>query len=130
MCSIPALRTRLIFIQTLAVLGQYDIFILKGAISLMGITLHASSTAHRVYAPSTHSLPSIRCVPDPFNSARQETEIEILPYKSGLRLLKKLSPRFGRIWNDKHTLVEGQPTAADSSHRSFSLVSAIRPLSV
>ncbi|KAI9876625.1 MAG: Polynucleotide 5'-hydroxyl-kinase grc3 [Pleopsidium flavum] len=106
--------------DTLAILGQYDLWVLKGAVNLMGVTLHPSSTAHRVYAPSTHSLPAIRCVPDPFSPTAQQTEIEILPYKSGLRLLRQLSPRFGRIWNDKRTSTEGTTTAAEKKRRSFS----------
>ncbi len=89
----------------------------------MGVILHASSTAHRVYAPSTHSLPAIRCVPDPFSSTAQETKIEIVPCKSGLRLLRQLSPRFGRIWNDKRTPTEGTTTTAEVKRRTFSPVS-------
>lgn len=111
--------------QTLAVLGQYDLWVQRGAVSLMGAILHAGSTAHRVHAPSTHALPIIRCVPDPFSSTNRQTEIQLIAYENGFHLLRQVSTRFGGIWNDSHTRIEGLTSAAHPKARSFALVSFI-----
>ena len=92
----------------------------------MGAILYAGSTAHRVYAPLTHALPVIRCVPDPFSSTNRQTEIELITYKNGLHLLKQVSTRFGGIWNDNHLRIDGPTPAARAGARSFALVSSIR----
>ncbi|KAL9101956.1 MAG: hypothetical protein Q9163_002844 [Psora crenata] len=71
--------------DTLAILGQYDLYIRKGAVSISGALLHASSRLHRVYAPSTHAIPVIRPLHSP----------------SRIRMLKNVASRFGGIWNAK-----------------------------
>ena len=104
-------------------MGQYDVWVRKGAISIAGAVLHASSRLHRVYAPSTHSLPSIHPVPNPYGPQNIATEITIHSCASGLRLLKNLSPKFGTIWNHKLVLLRPGSQKLDSSQRSFGLVS-------
>lgn len=109
----------------MAVLGQYDIRVQKGAVSLMGAILHAGSTAYRVHAPSTHALPVIRCVPDPFSSTNRQTKIELTAYDNGLHLLRQVSTRFGGIWNDDRTRIDGPTPAAQDKARSFTPVRCI-----
>ncbi|KAL9624186.1 MAG: hypothetical protein Q9204_007893 [Flavoplaca sp. TL-2023a] len=83
----------------MTIIGQYQIWVRKGAVSVLGATLHPSSAAYRVFAPSTHSLPVIRPIWNPFGPAEQPVEITIVSFRSGIRLLKQVSPHFGRIWS-------------------------------
>lgn len=91
----------------------------RGAVTIMGAMLHASPKLHRVYAPSTHSLPIMQYARDPYGPVHQPVEITILSCRSQLRLLRRLSWRFARIWNSKT-----QPSIAGQSpaKRSFSHV--------
>ena len=86
----------------------------------MGAKLHPSPQAYRVYAPSTHSLPVIKCV----SGVDGEAEVELKSCNSGISRLRDVSPLYQKIWN-------GQNTAADKitlkgvskySRRSFSVV--------
>jgi polynucleotide 5'-hydroxyl-kinase GRC3/NOL9 len=86
----------------------------------MGAKLHPSSQLHRVYAPSTHSLPVIKCVA----GIDGDAEVEIKSCNSGIARLRDLSPLYQRIW-------AGDNTAADKvtlkgvtkdSKRTFSVV--------
>jgi polynucleotide 5'-hydroxyl-kinase GRC3/NOL9 len=108
------------FVQTLALLGHYDLWVKRGVVSLMGAKLHPSSKLHRVYAPSTHSLPVIKCV----SGIDGEAEVEITSCNSGIARLRELSPLYQRIWT-------GENTAADKltlkgvgkdTKRTFSVV--------
>ncbi len=88
----------------------------------MGAILHADTTAHRVHAPSTHALPVVRCVPDPFSSTWQ-AEIELTAYENGLQSLRQVSTRFSGIWNDKHIQIGGPTLGVKSKAQSFAPVS-------
>lgn len=106
----------------MAILGQYDLWVKRGVVSLMGAKLHPSSRVYRVYAPSTHSLPIIKCVA----GVEGEAEIELKSCNSGLSRLRDLSPLYQRVWNGKNTVADKvslKGTALDS-RRSFSLVNA------
>ena len=107
----------------MTLVGQYDVWVRKGAINVAGAVLHASSRLHRVYAPSTHSLPSICPIPNPYGPQNLPTEITIISCTSRIRLLKHLSPKFGRIWNHKHALSGADTPKIDLSQRSFVFVS-------
>ena len=109
----------------MTLLGQYDVWVRKGAISIAGAVLHASSRLHRVYAPSTHSLPSIHPISNPYGPQNTQAEITINSCTSRIRLLRHLSPKFGRIWNHKHPSTRPDPPKLDLSQRSFVLVSFI-----
>lgn len=109
----------------MTLLGQYDVWVRKGAINILGAVLHASSRLHRVYAPSTHSLPSIRSIPNPYGPQNLPAEIMIISCGSRLRLLKHLSPKFGRIWNHKHVSARFNLPKIDLSQRSFVFVSLL-----
>ncbi|KAI0352800.1 hypothetical protein OH77DRAFT_1497803 [Trametes cingulata] len=58
-CTVLLLRAS----ETLAFLGVYSLTVLRGAVSLAGVTLSASSAAHPVYAPRSSPLPIIQCLP-------------------------------------------------------------------
>lgn len=62
----------------------------------MGATLQASKTKYKLYSPSSHSLPLIRCPGTESNHA----EILLFQRESGLGRLSLLSPLFGKMWND------------------------------
>jgi len=68
----------------------------KGQVTLLGATLGPSSSSYRVFAPSTHSLPVLRCVSTDTNDA----EIKLRQCNSGISLLRPLSSLFGKLWND------------------------------
>ena len=113
-------------LQRLALLGQYDIWVRKGAVAIMGAVLHAGSTVHRVHAPSTHSLPVIRACYSPFMSDEQTAEIMILSISnSGIRQMKEISPAFARIWNHRSLSSEQSSPNIDLSQRSYIFVGVI-----
>lgn len=109
-------------IQTLVLIGIYDIWVKRGVISVMGAKLHPSIKTYRVYAPSTHSLPVIKCV----SGVEGFAEIELQSCSSNLQALKELSPHYSRIWNSTKT-VGDSATISGSFQRSFSIVSLSHP---
>ena len=112
------------FTQNLAILGQYDIWVRSGAISILGAAIHASSQLHRVYAPSTHSIPPIRSVPNPFGTGNAPVELTIISCRSRMRMLRQIAPKFGRIWNGR----QHSKSSSDFSKRSFMNVSILNIL--
>lgn len=83
----------------------------------MGAKLHPSPKLYRVYAPSTHSLPVIKCV----SGVEGYAEVEIQSSHSGIYRLKELSPLYHRIWNSGETAAD-KVTLKGSSRRTFSVV--------
>ncbi|CAP81244.1 Polynucleotide 5'-hydroxyl-kinase grc3 [Penicillium rubens] len=104
----------------LALLGHYDLWVKRGVVSLMGAKLHPSSQLHRVYAPSTHSLPIIKCVA----GVDGEAEVEIKSCTSGISRLRDLSPLYQRIWAGENTAADKITLkgAAKDSKRTFSVL--------
>ena len=47
----------------LALVGTYCLTVLHGSVTLSGVTLTPSTTAHRVYAPRSSPIPVIQCLP-------------------------------------------------------------------
>lgn len=47
---------------TLTLLGTYRLLLLRGAVSLLGVTLHPSRTAHAVFAPRCAPVPVLEAV--------------------------------------------------------------------
>ena len=82
-------------------MGQYDLWVRSGAISVHGAVIHASSKLHRVYAPSTHAIPSIRPIHNPYGTGNPPVELTIISCGSRIRMLKQIGPKFGRIWNGR-----------------------------
>lgn len=87
----------------------------------MGAKLHPSPKTYRVYAPSTHSLPVIKCV----SGIEGYAEIELKSCSSNLSRLKDLSPHYSRIWNSTKTIGDSATLGGASFQRSFSIVSVI-----
>ncbi|KAK8050270.1 Polynucleotide 5'-hydroxyl-kinase grc3 [Apiospora phragmitis] len=79
----------------LVILGNYDVRVVSGEVTLNGALLKASTDkTHWVCAPQCYALPVLRC-PD-------EAAIELAPHPAAESLGKmgRLSPLFRRIWND------------------------------
>ncbi|KAH7382823.1 hypothetical protein BKA64DRAFT_629692 [Cadophora sp. MPI-SDFR-AT-0126] len=89
-----AVRVKLAPGERLVIVGQYELCIKGGQITLMGAILQPSKASYRVTAPSSHSLPVLRCLSADINSA----DIVLRNCKSGLEDLDKLSPLFARLW--------------------------------
>ncbi|OJJ51391.1 hypothetical protein ASPZODRAFT_163235 [Penicilliopsis zonata CBS 506.65] len=106
--------------MNLALLGQYDLWVKRGVVSIMGAKLHPSPRVYRVYAPSTHSLPIIKCV----SGVDGEAEVEIKSCQSGLYRLKDLSTVYQRIWNKDATVADNLTLKGHSGsfRRSFSIL--------
>ncbi len=82
----------------------------------MGAKLHPSPRLYRVYAPSTHSLPVIKCV----SGIEDYAEVEIRSCRNGIFLLRHLSSLYRRIWNSRKTISDG--IFRRGGHASFSVV--------
>lgn len=105
--------------QNLAIIGQYDLWVKRGVVSLMGAKLHPSTRLYRVDAPSTHSLPVIKCV----SGVDGEAEVELKSCDSGICRLKDLSPLYQRIWNGENTPADEMTLKGVSEEsRTFSVV--------
>ncbi|MCJ1286197.1 Polynucleotide 5'-hydroxyl-kinase grc3 [Xylographa opegraphella] len=102
--------------------GQYDLWVRKGTVSILGAVLHPSPKLHRVYAPSSHSLPSIRHLRNPFGPAQQPAEISIYSCTSRIRLLRRVSRKFRRIWNHTNFTSDIEDTKDNFYGTSFSLL--------
>ncbi len=98
----------------IALIGQYDVQVIAGRVILYGATLHASSTFHTVYAPSTHALPVIA------NLSDLPAKLELRESRRTMFGLGSLSPLFSNIW---HSRPEGEETATKNFGRAtFSYV--------
>lgn len=75
--------------QTATFIGEYDLKVVKGVVNIYGAMIHPDLGPQRVYALSTHALPSL--------TARSDSIIRITSTKSGLLKLAKLSPLFRNI---------------------------------
>ena len=108
--------------QKLVLLGVYDLWIRKGSIIILGALIHASPKLYRIYAPSTHSLPSIHHTQDPHDGQTRQSEITIISCKTNILLFGHISPAFRRIWN--HVAPSQHEPVDHALGRSYSYVSA------
>ncbi|KAI9834202.1 MAG: hypothetical protein M1819_003040 [Sarea resinae] len=115
-----AVRLLLRYGESLAVIGEYDLEVKKGAVMFMGAPIQAGPKRYRVYAPSTHAIPRIKAI-SRSPSDQSGTEIELHHCKHGMRHLSRLSPLFGRIWNEDP---QGINNMLSVYPRSFSLLRA------
>jgi len=107
-------------IQRLIILGQYEISVQKGQITILGSVLHASKSVYRVYAAASHALPVIRCPA----SDVEDTMIRIKSFESGLESLSGLSPLFGKLWNEAGPLGQNSdPSSPLKQNSTFQIVS-------
>ncbi|KAI0643584.1 hypothetical protein C8Q79DRAFT_142877 [Trametes meyenii] len=89
--------------ETVALLGVYSMTVLQGSVSLAGVTLVPSTTAHPVFAPRSSPIPIVECLPRSSSSSSLSTNIH-LPTQ-----ITALSPQFEAIimLQELHTGIEG-----------------------
>ncbi|WEW60507.1 Polynucleotide 5'-hydroxyl-kinase grc3 [Emydomyces testavorans] len=82
---------------TITIVGQYDLWVKRGVISIFGAKLSPTPQLYRVYAPSTHSIPVIKTIA----GVNGYAEIEIKSCHNGLPRLRWVSDLYRRIWSAK-----------------------------
>ncbi|KAA8566504.1 hypothetical protein EYC84_009063 [Monilinia fructicola] len=82
--------------ERLVLLGQCDLEVVEGQITILGSILKASALRHQIYAAASHSLPVIRCPDGEINPA----VLHLHQSDRGMRSLESLSPLFGKLWNE------------------------------
>ncbi|KAK4553407.1 Polynucleotide 5'-hydroxyl-kinase grc3 [Recurvomyces mirabilis] len=104
--------------------GEYDLEVQKGLVTVYGATLHPDSGTQRIYAPSTHALPRII-------ARRNGTKLRISHVKSSIAKLAKLSPLFRNIWtkNDQpnHSFKLLRSATSDELQRSLTTLEIDKP---
>ncbi|KAK0113720.1 Polynucleotide 5'-hydroxyl-kinase grc3 [Cadophora gregata] len=93
--GVGAIRVKVAPGERLVIVGQYELCIQGGQVTLLGATLQPSKTSYRVFSASSHSLPVLRCVSTDVSSA----DIVLRNCSSGLEDLETLSPLFGKLWS-------------------------------
>ncbi|KAL4799777.1 hypothetical protein BDV19DRAFT_354764 [Aspergillus venezuelensis] len=106
--------------MSIVLIGHYDLWVKRGVVSLMGAKLHPSPRVYRVYAPSTHSLPVIKCV----TGVEGAAEVEFKSCHSGITRMRDLSPLYQRVWNSGNTPADklSLKTAGFNVRRTFSVL--------
>ncbi|KAL4980408.1 hypothetical protein BDW66DRAFT_166544 [Aspergillus desertorum] len=106
--------------MSIVLIGHYDLWVKRGVVSLMGAKLHPSPRVYRVYAPSTHSLPVIKCV----TGVNGAAEVEFKSCHSGITRLRGLSPLYQRVWNSGNTPADklSLKTVGQAARRTFSVL--------
>ncbi|KAL4785933.1 hypothetical protein BJX76DRAFT_366551 [Aspergillus varians] len=106
--------------MSIVLIGNYDLWVKRGVVSLMGAKLHPSPRLYRVYAPSTHSLPVIKCV----TGVEGAAEVEFTSCHSGVSRLRDLSPLYQRVWNSGSTPADRLSLKAvgHNTRRTFSVL--------
>ena len=84
--------------SSVSVVGEYDLWVKKGSIRLLGATIHASSKTFRIHSFTAHAVPSIEALSNPFGPASQDIDICLSSCSSGLRRLRQCDTRFSGIW--------------------------------
>ncbi|QSZ31138.1 hypothetical protein DSL72_000701 [Monilinia vaccinii-corymbosi] len=90
-------------------LGQCNLEVVEGQITILGSILKASTLKHRIHAAASHSLPVIRCPDGEISPA----VLHLHQSDCGMRSLESLSPLFGKLWND-----DAQVFGSGNSHLS------------
>jgi hypothetical protein len=88
-------RIHMIYGQTLAILGQFDLSVLSGVVSISGAYCSSKSPIQRVIAPLTAPLPVIRCA----SSDGAGLDLLNVPEKENLERLGRVSGLFRDIWS-------------------------------
>ena len=104
-------------------IGQYDLEVKEGVVIVCGATLRANGSSFRIFAPSTHALPCIRCM-------SKQAIVEIRPSDNSILPLSKISPLLRRIWNQNRA--RGTPGRSQTAltRDSFCFVSIPGSVSV
>lgn len=104
--------------ETATFIGQYEIKVRKGMVSIYGAWLTVDGLTQRVFAPSTHALPPIACM-------SQEAEIVLMSCRRTMRHLSRVSPLYRNIWNQSWGQADAPKLASALRMRSFEFVSAV-----
>lgn len=105
------LHFRLPHNKSVVFVGEYDLQVLEGTVTIYGALLHASEKVHRVYAPSTHALPALV-------ARRGDAEVVLWPPSKTMRGLSKLSPLYRKIW----AVIERKPAFVPVSDKTIMLI--------
>jgi polynucleotide 5'-hydroxyl-kinase GRC3/NOL9 len=119
--------------ETIVCRGQYKLSVLKGAIRLMGATIHAHPERYHVHALPSHSLPVIECIqvenldlveetviPDTehlFDEYRAIVRLE--PASCGIESVAEVAPVFKNLANTSGTGTFELLTKGPESTRLF-----------
>ena len=82
----------------LALLGIYDIWVHKGAVSVYGAVLRTGPRLHRICASMTHAIPTLSIIRDPYGPYSQSAVITIFSCRTGVQFLRWLFTGFDRSW--------------------------------
>ncbi|KAK0649427.1 hypothetical protein B0T16DRAFT_410060 [Cercophora newfieldiana] len=80
--------------ERLVILGSFGIRVKEGEATISGAVLQSSSATHWVHAPHCHATPVLRI------SSPSVVELQPHPAARALRQLARLSPLFGKLWNE------------------------------
>lgn len=94
--------------ETLSILGQYRLRVQEGVIIVAGAFLAAGAPALEVYAPSTSSIPVIKCIK--FEGAVLEIS-SIRPGENAIEILERLSP----LYSSGTSAIWGRVTDSEQS---------------
>jgi hypothetical protein len=93
--------------KTLVLVGEYEVTVAKGSITICGAIISPDSGPQVVFAPTTHALPVIEATRTrsereskrkPTDQVEYDVEIVISSHYSGLSNVGQLCPLFGGIW--------------------------------
>ncbi|KAG0633026.1 hypothetical protein HOY80DRAFT_1108276 [Tuber brumale] len=105
--------------ETLVILGEYELRVRKGVVTISGATLTRHSGCCQVFAPSTHALPEIACVKVKKKGEGSDAEILVTQTESGIRNLGRTCPVANGIW---------APAGGDGRRSFHPLFTASAPL--
>ncbi|PWW71636.1 hypothetical protein C7212DRAFT_367157 [Tuber magnatum] len=95
---IPAQDGSCIVRMTLVILGEYELCVRKGTITISGAKLTREFGHCQVFAPTTHALPEIACVKVKGKREGSGAEILVTQTESGVRNLGRTCPVANGIW--------------------------------
>lgn len=120
---LPLIYIILLCSQIIILVGQCDLWVRHGAVSIYGAVLHASSKLYRIYAPTIHALPVVRPIINPYGSNAQSTEVSLVSCGSRIQTLKNISSRFRHIWCPHGVSKASYSDNCRDPRRTFALVS-------
>ena len=87
------LEIRLQADETVTLVGEYDLQVIRGCVLVCGALLRPSERPSRIFAPSCHALPGI-------TAKGGIADVIVLSTGKTLRGFSRLSPLYGRLWNE------------------------------
>lgn len=93
-------------------IGEYDLLVISGIVMIYGAILRPSPKKYRVYAPTTHALPTV-------TAKGGVAEVAIISTKRSMDGLSTISPLWTRLW---HAQLPKDAQQDAVPPRSFALV--------